>query len=420
MNALSKKANKAKTEMNFKEDFPILNSGIVYLDNAATTQKPKIVIDRLIKFYEEENANPRVGSYVLSESVSANLDDARGTFANLINAQITEIIFTRNATDSFNLLADSLALILSKRDNIVTTEIEHHSNYVPWQQIAKRTGAQLRVAQYNPDKENLRISELVDSNTKIVALTLMSNVTGFVPDVEEIISAIKKKNKNVIIVADGTQAVAHQKIDVKKLNIDFLCFSAHKIYGPTGVGILYGRAELLKKMEPSRFGGGMIKHVSLADSTWADIPEMFEPGTINAEGIIASAEAVKYMTSKNISMLFKKEKELKKYALGKLRQIKGVMIIGHKSANDGPVISFLLEGIHPHDIASICARKNVCVRAGHHCAQMFHRRLGIPASTRISLSFYNEKEDIDKLVECINDAINIFKVQKLNNIHKVK
>jgi cysteine desulfurase / selenocysteine lyase len=403
---------KTKADINFKDDFPILRTGIVYLDNAATTQKPKIVIDRLTKFYEEENANPRTGSYAISEKASINLEEARQTFADFINAQTEEIIFTRNATDSFNILADSLALSLSKKDNIVTTEIEHHSNYVPWQQAAKRAGALFRVAEYNLEEETLRIDELVDLNTKIVALTLMSNVTGFVPDAEKIIAEIRKKNKNVIIVADGTQAVAHQKIDVKKLDVDFMCFSAHKIYGPTGVGILYGKSLLLGKMEPSRFGGGMIRQVNYADSTWADVPAKFEPGTINAEGIIASAEALKYISSKNPMLLYKKEEELKKYALEKLQNINGINIIGHRLESNGPVISFTLEGIHPHDISSICARKNVCIRAGHHCAQMFHRRLGIPASTRISLSFYNEKEDIDKLVECINDSIKIFKLKK--------
>jgi cysteine desulfurase / selenocysteine lyase len=408
---MNSKPKKTKTELNTKEDFPIFKTGIVYLDNAATTQKPKIVIDSLTNFYLKENANPRTGSYAISEQASANLEEARRTFADFINAQTGEIIFTRNATDSFNILADSIALNLSKKDNIVSTEIEHHSNFIPWQQAAIRTGALFRVAQYNPEGEILRIDELVDSNTKIVALTLMSNVTGFVPDAKKIISAIRKKNKNVIIVADGTQAVAHQKIDVKKLDVDFMCFSAHKIYGPAGVGILYGKLDALSKLAPTRFGGGMIKQVNYADSTWADIPAIFEPGTINAESIIASAQALNYLTAKNISELFRKEEELKNYALGNLQKIKGVKIIGHKSNSNGPVISFTLEGIHPHDIASICARKNVCVRAGHHCAQMFHRRLGIPASTRISLSFYNEKDDIDKLVECINDAIKIFKIK---------
>jgi cysteine desulfurase/selenocysteine lyase len=392
----------------FKRDFPILNENIIYLDSAATTQKPSIVIERIKKFYEKENSNAHSGIYGLSENAVAKINSARIEFARFIGAGKEEIIFTKNATDSFNMIAEWFSKNITKKDNIVVTEIEHHSNFVPWQQLAKDTGAELRIAKYDTEKEEIHPENLVDSNTKIVAFTLMSNVTGLMPDAEKIILGIKKKNRNAVIVADGTQAVAHMRIDVKKINVDFLCFSAHKLYGPAGVGIIYGKIDFLQKINPSRFGGSMIKKVTLKESTWAELPEKLEPGTLNTEGIIGAAEALAYIKKNNQMEIFRKEDKLKNYALKKIKTIDKVQIIGHKKQKYGSIIAFTMKNIHPHDIAEICSRKNICIRAGHHCAQPFHEKLGIPASARISLSFYNEEKDIDKFIESLKEINRIF------------
>ncbi|MGV8169378.1 MAG: aminotransferase class V-fold PLP-dependent enzyme [Candidatus Nanoarchaeia archaeon] len=388
----------------YKKDFPILKKTI-YLDNAATTQKPSQVIERIKKFYEEENASTHSGTYVLSENATAMLDEARKIFAELINSEEEEIIFTRNATDSLNMLAEIFRDKAEKNTNIVTTEIEHHSNFIPWQQLAQKQNAALKIAKYDIEKEEIKPAELVDRNTIIASFTVMSNVTGLFTDAEKIIKEIRAKNKNTIIILDATQAVPHAFIDVKKLDADFICFSAHKMYGPAGVGILFGKKELLNKINPSRYGGSMMHSVTKEKSTWAESPHRFEPGTNNAEGIICAAEAVKYMKKENLKELFKKEEELKKYAVQEMKKIKGLEILGHKKSKHGPVISFTIKNIHPHDVATICAQKNVCVRAGHHCAQPFHDALGIGASTRISLSFYNDRKDIDACINALKQAI---------------
>ncbi|MFA6073653.1 MAG: cysteine desulfurase [Candidatus Woesearchaeota archaeon] len=401
---------KTNGEFNFKKDFPILKN-ICYLDNSATTQKPISVISRMTKIYLEENANSHSGVYDLSEKTAKNLQLARDEFANFINAKSEEIIFTRNATDSFNLLAELLEEKIKKGNNIISTEIEHHSNFVLWQQLSFKKNAEFVVAKYNKLDELISPEKLVNKNTAIVSFSLMSNVSGLIPDAQNIIKEIRKKNKNTIIIVDATQAAAHIKIDVVKLDCDFLCFSAHKIYGPTGVGILYGKKELLENLEPKRYGGGMIRTVSKDKSTWANLPDKLESGTSSAEAIICAANAINYLNKKDVAKLFLKENELKKYALQELKKIKGISIIGHKKSNHGPVISFTMREIHPHDVAEICARKNVCIRAGHHCAQPFHESLGIVASSRISISFYNDKTDIDKFIIAINDVNKIMRIK---------
>lgn len=401
------KENKSETKnKDYKKDFPILKK-TTYLDNAATTQKPARVIERIKKFYEQENANTHSGEYALSENASILLEDARKEFANLINAKQEEIIFTRNATDSFNLIAEILKTKLTKKDNIIISELEHHSNFIPWQQIAHQNKIELKIAKYDDKNEKISPQNLVDKNTKIVSFTLMSNVTGLINDAEQIIKEIRKKNKEAIIILDITQAVPHILVDIKKLDADFACFSAHKMYGSAGVGILYGKKIILDVLEPQRFGGSMIHSVTKQKSDWAETPHKFEPGTSNAEGIICSGEAIKYLKKEDLKTLFKKEEDLKNYALSELRKIKQIKIIGHKKEIHGPVIAFTIDGIHPHDIATICARHNVCVRAGHHCAQPLHEALGVHATTRASLSFYNDKKDVDELIIALKDTIKI-------------
>ncbi len=396
-----------------RQDFPILkkNNELVYLDNAATTQKPQVVIDRLKDFYENNNANAHRGVYKLSENATRMLVDARKIFARFINTESPNIIFTKNATESINLVANSLerTFILGKGDNIVVTEIEHHSNFLSWQQLCIRTDAEFRIVHYDTKKQDIEdISRYVDENTKIVAFTAMSNVTGLMIDVKKHVSSIRKKNKDAIIIIDATQYVAHNTLNVNEWGADFIVFSAHKIYGTMGVGVLYAKTRFLEQMEPFLYGGNMISSVSIEKSEWADAPEKFEAGTIDTAGIIASAEAIKYL-QKNFREYVSMEEKLKDYALKRLKSIKGLEVIGHNTKNYGPVISFKIKGIHPHDLATICDRHNVCIRSGHHCAQPFMKQLGVPATSRLSISFYNNTSDIDKLIDAINDAKKILK-----------
>lgn len=398
-----------------RKDFPILNkekNGLVYLDNAATTQKPQIVIDSLKGFYENSNANAHRGVYSLSENAATLLNDARKIFARFINAESHNIIFTKNATESINLIMTSIerTFMFERDDNVVVTEIEHHSNFLPWQQLCVRQNIEFRVVPYELKNNDIdTISKYVDENTKVVAFTAMSNVTGLFVDVKKHVSAIRKKNKDAMIIIDATQYVAHKTLNVNHWGADFIVFSAHKIYGPTGVGVLYGRTRFLERLEPFLYGGGIISSVSIEKSEWVEPPERFEAGTIDAAGIIASAEAVKYL-QKNFREYLVMEERLKEYALERLRAIKGLEIIGHDEKNKyGPVISFTIKGVHPHDLATICDRHKVCIRSGHHCAQPFMKKLGVPATSRVSISFYNNTTDIDKLVDAINDAKKILK-----------
>jgi len=408
-----------------EKDFPILknlkNNRLHYLDNAATTQKPKIVIDALRYFYEHDNANAHRGVYKLAEQATAMLNDARMAFSRFINAEADEIIFTKNATEGFNQLAASIekTFIINPKHNIATTEIEHHSNFVPWQQLCKRTGAEFRIAKYEIKDDSIQdISRLVDENTVVAAFTAMSNVSGLKPDIKNIIKKIRKINPDTIIIIDATQLIAHERVDVKRLDADFICFSAHKIYGTTGVGIVYGKKLLLEKLEPFFYGGNMISTVSIDESTWADVPEKFEAGTIDVAGIYASSMAIKYLEIIGYEKLMEQEQGLKKYLLAELGKIRYVKIIGHNSKNNknnnnnksknnnnyGPVVSFVVDKVHPHDLATIADRHDVCIRAGHHCCQPFMDALKVNATARASISFYNNKKDIDKLISAIKDA----------------
>lgn len=394
-------------------DFPLLsNRDISYLDSSATTQKPKIVIDKLRNFYEMHNANSHRGIYTLSEEATGMLNHARKVFASFINASFDEIIFTRNSTESLNGIANSLEKTLEFRDNnnIVTTVIEHHSNFVPWQQLSKRKGVEFRVIDFDVEKSEFSdIRKYADENTLIFSITGMSNVTGFIPDLKKIIRDLRSINDKMMVVVDATQLIAHEKIDVKDLDADFLAFSAHKSYGPTGVGVLYGKKEILENMEPFNYGGGMINKVDINESDWAKLPDKFEAGTIDTPGIAASAEAIIYL-EKNFNLVWKYEENIKEYALKKLKEIEKLKIIGHNAGVDfGPVISFTIEGVHPHDLADICSERGVCIRAGHHCCQPLMKKLGVVATSRISIGMYNTREDIDRLIDSINHAIKIIR-----------
>ena len=404
------KANELR--MNVKEEFPIFRNhkNLVYLDSAATSQKPVQVIEALKKFYENENANIHRGVYNLSEITTEKYDNSRKIIADFINASPEEIIFTRNTTESINFLSYTIKEILPEgKDEIVLTEMEHHSNLVPWQQFAKRNNLKLK---FIPITENYELDykkakELINNKTIILAVTHTSNVLGTVNDVKSLIEFAKEKNALTII--DAAQSVPHMKINVKELDCDFLAFSGHKIYGPLGIGVLYGKQELLEELSPFLTGGGMIDNVSYEKTSFAEPPKKFEAGTPNIEGAIVLGESIKYFEGLGINNIENYEKELLEYALEKLNLVNGVEIYNPGKEKSISVISFNLKGIHPHDVASILNDENIAIRAGHHCCMPLMKKLGISGTCRISLAVYNTKEDIDKLINGLKKVQEVFR-----------
>ncbi len=392
-----------------KQDFPILKNGLVYLDNSSTTQKPKQVIQAIVDFYEKGNANVHRGIYALSQHATEKYEEAHQIVGNFIGASAKEIIFTSGTTQSVNMVAYSFGRNLQAGDEIVVTEMEHHSNLVPWQQLAKEKGAVLKfipvTLDYHLDMEVAK--QLITEKTKIVVVTHMSNSLGTINPVKELGQLAHQVG--AVIVVDGAQSVPHVDIDVKELGCDFLVFSGHKMCGPTGIGVLYGKKELLERMEPVVYGGGMISEVTKECSTWADLPEKFEAGTPNIAGAIGLAAAVKYLQTIGMENIEKHSKELTEYMLTKLTEVPGLQIIGPSTIEKrGPVFSFTIEGIHPHDVAEILNRSNVAVRGGHHCAMPLMEKLGITGTTRVSLYVYNTKEDIDKLIIALRNVQEVF------------
>ncbi|RJQ15599.1 cysteine desulfurase [Candidatus Woesearchaeota archaeon] len=380
-----------------KADFPILQH-VVYLDNAATTQKPKKVIDAIAHFYETSNANAHRGVYQLSMKASQLYDDARKTVADFIHADADEIIFTRNATESINLVAAAVFPLLKGKE-IVLTVMEHHSNLIPWQQFAKKNGFTLQFIQMKPDftLDYQDAEKKINDKTALVAFCQVSNALGTINDAEKIIALAKKHHALTLI--DAAQSAPHMIVDVKKLDCDFLAFSGHKMLGPMGIGVLYGKKELLEKMQPYQFGGDMIKSVSLEHAEWNDLPMKFEAGTVNVADAVGLAEAIKYLEHIGMDVIEKKEKELLQYALQELKKIKTLKIY-HAEKSSG-IISFTMEKVHPHDIASLLDDERICIRAGHHCAMPLMHILGVPATARISFYIYNTREDVDMLVKAL-------------------
>ncbi|MCC7574515.1 aminotransferase class V-fold PLP-dependent enzyme [Candidatus Woesearchaeota archaeon] len=392
-----------------KKDFPLLKN-IAYLDNAATTQKPICVINKVISFYENSNANPHRGIYDLAVKATDELENSRNIISDFIGASVDEVFFVKNATDGFNYLANSYKILLNnfssdKKGNIVTTIMEHHSNFVPWLKLCEFVNLDFKVANHIDVEE--KIVELVDENTKIVSFTLMSNVSGKIIDAKKLIKKIRLKNDSCVIIIDAAQGIAHQEINVKDLDCDFLVFSGHKIYGPLGVGVVYGKKYLLESLFPSSFGGGMVLDYKNKEFSFQEIPHRFESGSLDVASISGLGEAIKYFS--NIKDKFVIENKLKEFALSELRKIEGLRIIGHDSDDYGPVISFIIEGIHTHDLATVADSFNVCIRAGHHCAKPYLDALGFDAVSRVSLAFYNDVEDIVKLIDAIKKAKVIFK-----------
>ena len=401
--------------MNFseiKKDFPLLhNSNIAYLDSGATTQKPIQVINAVKEFYEKYNANPHRGAYTLSIEATKCYEQAREKVAKFINAKEScEVIFSKNATESLNLIAYSYGLNnLKKDDEVVLSIMEHHSNLVPWQKVSKLTGSKLKYMYINKNFEltDEEIESKITSSTKIVAITHASNVLGTINNIKKIIEVAHKNG--AIVVVDASQSIPHMKIDVQSLNADFLIFSGHKILAPLGIGVLYGKKDLLNKMEPFLMGGDMIEYVYEQETTFAPLPNKFEAGTQNPEAALGLSTAIDYIEKLGYDNIQKLEKDVVKYARIKLSELNYLTLyITPNEENHSSVISFNIDGVHPHDVASILDSEGVCIRAGNHCAQPLMRFLGIDSTCRASFYFYNTKEDVDRLVNSLNKTYGMF------------
>lgn len=403
---------------NFKKDFPIFdNKDIAYLDSGATTQKPTSVLEAIEKFYKNENANPHRGAYGLSIEATEIYENTRDKIAKFINAKHREeIIFSKNASESLNLIAYSYGLDnLKKDDEIVLSIMEHHSNLVPWQMVAKKTESKLNYMYINDNFEisDEEIETKITDKTKIVGITHVSNVLGTINNIEKIIKYAHKKG--AIVVVDGSQSIPHMEIDVQKLDADFFVFSGHKMLAPLGIGILYGKREILNKMNPFLMGGDMIEYVYEQDTTFAPLPNKFEAGTQNVEGVIGLGAAIDYIKNIGYNKIQEIEKEVTSYARQELSKLEYLTLyLTPNEEKHSSVISFNIKGVHPHDVASILDSENVCVRSGNHCAQPLLRSMEIDSTCRASFYIYNTKEDVDKLVIALNKAYNMFK-KYINN-----
>ena len=394
---------------NIKDEFPFFlnNKEVTYLDSAASSLKVNSVIKRLTDYYVNNGTNIHRGVYKLSHEATEAFEATRVNVAKLINSKTEEVIFTKGTTDSLNKLAISLASLINEGDEIITSELEHHSSLLPWQEIARLKNAKLV---YVPLNDEGRITldnfkKVINNNTKIVALTHVSNALGFLTPIKEIVKEVRKYNAYVIL--DAAQSISHMKIDVKDLDIDFLAFSAHKMYGPNGVGVLYGKDHLLRKIPPFEFGGEMAHLVNKDISTYKDIPHKFEAGTPVIGEVIAFNEAVLFFLNNDMEKHYKNELLLKEYLVNELLKIDDI-IIYNKSA-ESPIITLNIKDIHPHDAASISDEYNVYVRAGHHCAQLVNKHLEVVSTLRVSIGVYNNKKDIERFVFAIKKAIEFFK-----------
>ena len=397
-----------------RQDFPILaqrvhGKPLIYLDNAATSQKPKCVIDTLTRFYQMDNANIHRGVHALSERSTQSYEAARGKVQRFLNAAGTrEILFVRGATEAINLVAQTYGRKhVNAGDEIVISAMEHHSNIVPWQMLCEEKGAVLRVIPIN-DRGELEFDQfekLLNNRTRLVAVSHVSNALGSINPVREIIRAAHAWNVPVLI--DGAQAVPHLQVDVRSLDCDFYVFSGHKVFGPTGIGVLYGQEKLLEAMPPWQGGGDMIQSVTFGKTTYNDLPYKFEAGTPNIAGVIGLGAAIDYVDQLGMDAIAAHEQELLAYGTQALENISGLRLIG-TAREKASVLSFVIEGVHPHDAATILDREGVAVRAGHHCAQPVMERFGVSATTRASLAFYNTTQDLDALVAGIHKVREIF------------
>lgn len=390
---------------NFREDFPLLReSSLIYLDNSATTQRPECVLKACETFYQNYNANPLRGIYALGQEATERYEEARESVRKFLNASSPEeIIFTRNTTESLNLVAYSYGLShLKPGDEIVVSILEHHSNLLPWRYVAKKTGSALKYLECEPDGKitEEQISSVFSEKTKLVAITMLSNVLGCRTPLDAIVKEARKSGAAVVV--DAAQSVPHMAVDVQRIDADFLAFSGHKMFGPMGIGVLYGKKKLLLEMEPFLLGGEMIQSVTREEVQWAQLPHRFEAGTVNAAGAWGLKAAIEYIGRIGYETIAERERKLTAQALEGLHKIPHIQIQGSDKAEEHlGILSFTLEGVHPHDVSSILDADGIAVRAGHHCAQPLLEHLNVSATTRISLAFYNTPEEIDAFLKSI-------------------
>ncbi len=392
-------------DISIREEFPLINNNTVaYLDNAATTQKPKCVLDAVEKYYVNQNANPMRGLYDLSLQATQAYEDARAAAAELIGASSEEIVFTRNATESLNLIAYSYGLHNIKAgDEIIVSVVEHHSNFLPWKNVADHTGA--RIVYWDCEADGYldpdTLTGLISERTKLVAVTHVSNVLGRVNDIQRV--AHIAHSYGALIVCDGSQSVPHMKTDVHDLDVDFFVFSGHKMYAPMGIGVLYGRRELLDAMPPFLYGGEMIETVTKDRVTYAEVPHKFEAGTVNAGGAVGLHAAIGFMNRYGYELIESRERELTRHAFEEMSAMPYITILGSERWEEhGGIIAFKVDGVHPHDVAAIFSDADIAVRAGHHCAQPLHKHLGVMSSTRVSMAFYNTMEEVDRFLDVLS------------------
>lgn len=397
-----------------RRDFPILQRTVhgrplIYLDNAATTQKPRAVLDVIDNYYTDKNANIHRGVHVLSEEATNAYNDARHGIQTFLNARSDcEIIFTRNSTESINLVANSFGRNnIKSGDEILITHMEHHSNIVPWQMLSEQVNAKLKIAPID-DRGQLIMDEfeaLLTSRTKLVSVVHLSNSLGTINPVKEIVDLAH--NNGVPVLLDGSQAVYHMPVDVQSLDCDFYVCTGHKLYGPTGVGVLYGKENILESMPPYQGGGDMIRAVSFEKTTYADLPQKFEAGTPNIAGVVGLGAAVKYLRNIGFSRIAPHESDLLAYGTEALSSVPGLRLIG-TADKKASILSFVMSGAHPHDIGTIVDREGVAIRTGHHCTQPVMDRFGIPATARASFAMYNTRQDIDALVQALERVREVF------------
>ena len=402
---------------NIKKEFPIFddkiqNNDLVYLDSANSSQKPKIVIDRINEFYTKQFSNVGRSVHYLAVAATNLYEGTRSSVQKYINAKDkNEIVFTKGATEALNLVANTLGQnFLQEGDEVLITELEHHSNYVPWHFLRKSKNIKINFAEINKEGEITleEIEKKLTPKTKVISITHLSNVTGAILPIKEITELAR--SKNIIVVVDGCQGAPHLKLDMQDLDCDFYAISCHKMYGPTGLGVLYGKKKLLEELPPYQGGGGMIKEVKKDMISYGDLPNKYEAGTMATAQVIAFDQSIKFLESVGIDNVMKHEAELVEYGQELLQKNNSVKLIGSPK-DKGGVLSFTIEGIHPHDIATILDEDGVAIRAGHHCCQILHDKLNIPASARASVGIYNTKDDLDKLNDSINNCKKIFNLK---------
>ncbi len=397
--------------MDIKKDFPIFQNqnSLIYFDNASTTQKPQCVIDSMVNYYTQYNANVHRGAYNIAEKSTLEFENSRSIVADFINANTKEIIFTKGTTESINLIAYTFGSQLNEGDEIIISEMEHHSNIIPWQMLKEEKNITLKYIPIcdNGELDINQLTALINNKTKLISIIHISNILGTINPINKI-SRIAKKY-NIPLLIDAAQSIAHDKIDVQDINCDFLAFSGHKLMGPTGVGVLYINNKFINKLKPFLRGGHMIREVGYESSTWNDTPWKFEAGTANIAQVIGLASSIKYIQKIGIENIKEHTHNLQKHLLNKLKNINEIEIYGHKNGNFGPIISFNIKGCHPYDIAKLLDKYNICIRAGHHCGQILMKKLKINYTNRVSLYYYNSKDEIDIFINSLNKVIDVLK-----------